>query len=396
MPATEIMNYFKSHNGIELRSRILSLCADVLGGNWVDLHPSHVSITNIRGGLTNLVYLIKRPKFSPVDNQSTTVLLRIQSQTNREKLLDELVIYTSLAENGLGPKLLGIFPGGRFEEFIPSKPVDHDEVTHPRICSLLARILPRFHSTAVPVSKRPKILEMMREWLTLFEDQGNSHVQLQLTSFDLHPSDFPSNVSTNDLAKEIDTVEEFLGTSSSPVVFCHNDLTSGNLLISSKPQKTSTLLTTEENSSNINANETSHLYLVDFEFSFYNYRGFDLANYFCASAITHNVTEFPHYKIDLNKLQIQPAMIDFCKDYVQEAKKLNVNIKSEFILLREIDQFTPVVHLFWAIFNLFCEKETLAKMDCGRYARDRLALYYHTRSALHNGKWQNEKLKNAL
>ncbi|KAE9417149.1 hypothetical protein Angca_009699, partial [Angiostrongylus cantonensis] len=295
------------------------------------------------------------------------------------------------SENGLGPKLLGVFPGGRFEEFIPSRPLEHDEVAHPRlplvselISSLLARILPRFHSTTVPIAKRPNILKLMREWLTLFEEQGNFHVQIQSTSFHLHTSDFPSTVSISDLAKEIDIIEEFLGTSPSPVVFCHNDLTSGNLLISSTPQKTTGPLATEEIS--LNTTGTLYLSLIDFEFSSYNYRGFDLANYFCASAIKHNVQEFPHYKIDLNKLENQPVKIEFCKEYVQEAKKLNIHIKSEFSLLWEIDYFTPVVHLFWAIFNLYCEKDTLAIMDCGIYARDRLALYYYTRSILYNGK----------
>ncbi|KIH53769.1 hypothetical protein ANCDUO_16090, partial [Ancylostoma duodenale] len=84
------------------------------------------------GGLTNLVYLVTRPKFTASDDQPATVLLRIQSQTDHEKLLNELVVFTSLAENGLGPKLLGIFPGGRFEEYIPSRHVEHHEVTDSR------------------------------------------------------------------------------------------------------------------------------------------------------------------------------------------------------------------------------------------------------------------------
>nr|CDJ93259.1 Choline ethanolamine kinase domain containing protein [Haemonchus contortus] len=129
---TEMMTYFKSHNELDLRSKILSLCGDVLGGKWVDLHPDNVSISSIPGGLTNLVYLVSRPKFSSSDDQPSTVLLRIQSQTDHEKLLNELVVFTSLAESGLGPKLLGIFPGGRFEEYIPSRPVDHHEVTDSR------------------------------------------------------------------------------------------------------------------------------------------------------------------------------------------------------------------------------------------------------------------------
>ncbi|RCN33289.1 hypothetical protein ANCCAN_20885 [Ancylostoma caninum] len=94
---TEMLNYFKSHDELDLRSKILSLCGDVLGGKWADLHPDHVIITHVRGGLTNLVYLVTRPKFTASDDQPATVLLRIQSQTDHEKLLNELVVFTSLA-----------------------------------------------------------------------------------------------------------------------------------------------------------------------------------------------------------------------------------------------------------------------------------------------------------
>ncbi|KJH49864.1 Choline/ethanolamine kinase [Dictyocaulus viviparus] len=377
----ENWTYFKSHDEFNLRNRIHSLCCDLLGGKWIDLHPNDISITN-RGGLTNLVYLVSRPRSTTFDDQPCSVVLRIQSQIDHEKLLTELVVFTSLAENGLGPKLLGVFPGGRLEEYISSRQVQHHEVTHPIIRSLLARVLPRFHASVVPISKRPNLLSLMREWLALYEEQGNSHVQMHSTSFRLHPIPFPPIVSVNDLVREIDIIEKFLDRASSPVVFCHNDLTSGNLLISLTSKSTSPSCTSEEISLNGGNKQSLSLNLVDFEFSAYNYRGFDLANYFCAAAIEHNVNEFPHYKIDMNKLQNRQIKIDFCKEYVREAQKLNIHIKSEFSLLREINEFTPIVHLFWAIFNLYCEKDTLAVMDCGAYARDRLALYYLTRNIL--------------
>ncbi|KAK6016541.1 hypothetical protein OSTOST_17974 [Ostertagia ostertagi] len=109
-----LQNYFKSHDELDLRSKILSLCSDVLGGKWADLHPDNVSISHVRGGLTNLVYLVSRPKFSSSDDQPSTVLLRIQSQTDHEKLLNELVVFTSLAESGSRPKLLEL--PERFED----------------------------------------------------------------------------------------------------------------------------------------------------------------------------------------------------------------------------------------------------------------------------------------
>lgn len=38
-----------------------------------------------------------------------------------------------LVFRGLGPKLLGVFPGGRFEQFIPSRPLTTKEIGLPRL-----------------------------------------------------------------------------------------------------------------------------------------------------------------------------------------------------------------------------------------------------------------------
>ncbi|KHJ77416.1 Choline/ethanolamine kinase, partial [Oesophagostomum dentatum] len=200
---------------------------------------------------------------------------------------------------------------------------------------------------------------MMREWLLLYEEQGNPPVQMKTSTFQLHPNTFPSTVSTAELAREIDFVEEFLASDPSPIVFCHNDLTSGNMLLSSEAKENVKPLYSEDILAKRKAGRKDKdvtLTLVDFEFSSYNYRGFDLANYFCAAAIEHNIREFPHYKIDLVKMQNRSVKLEFCKEYVKEARKLNIQIKSEYSLLREINQFAPIVHLFWAIFNLYCEK----------------------------------------
>lgn len=51
------------------------------------------------------------------------VLMRLYGQTHGENAIEniitESVIFTLLSERGLGPKLHGIFPGGRLEEYIP-------------------------------------------------------------------------------------------------------------------------------------------------------------------------------------------------------------------------------------------------------------------------------------
>lgn len=97
------------------------------------------------GGLSNFLYYVSLPtakKDATVINGSIatkrtrkdsyhnvleptpcSVLLRIYGQTHGEHALEtmltESVVFTLLSERQLGPKLHGIFPGGRIEQYIP-------------------------------------------------------------------------------------------------------------------------------------------------------------------------------------------------------------------------------------------------------------------------------------
>lgn len=60
---------------------------------------------------------------------------------------------------------------------------------------------------------------------------------------------------------------EFLTSINSPVVFCHNDLQEGNILLRLDAQ--------------MSQHTHPELVVIDFEFCSYNYRGFDIANHMC-------------------------------------------------------------------------------------------------------------------
>lgn len=72
---------------------------------------------------------------------------------------------------------------------------------------------------------------------------------------------------------------EFLPKTNSPVVFAHNDLQEGNILI--RPEYET---------------PDDKLALIDFEYCSYNYRGFDLANHFCEWSYNYNVENYPNFK----------------------------------------------------------------------------------------------------
>jgi hypothetical protein len=75
------------------------------------------------GGLSNFLYYCALPSGAkPNQGEPSNVLVRFYGQIHGEgaleALLTESVIFTLLSERKLGPKLHGIFPGGRLEEFI--------------------------------------------------------------------------------------------------------------------------------------------------------------------------------------------------------------------------------------------------------------------------------------
>ena len=96
----------------------------------------HPIIFLFRGGLSNQLYYCALPEnLKPRNAEPSEVLLRLfgkhlqqptsQSDESSEyfiaALVLENVIFTLLSERNLGPKLLGVFAGGRLEEFIKVK-----------------------------------------------------------------------------------------------------------------------------------------------------------------------------------------------------------------------------------------------------------------------------------
>lgn len=81
------------------------------------------------------------------------VLLRVYGQTHGERALESLitesVIFTLLSERGLGPKLHGIFPGGRIEEYIKARPLLRRELADKQLSMKIAQKMAAIHGMEV-------------------------------------------------------------------------------------------------------------------------------------------------------------------------------------------------------------------------------------------------------
>jgi len=122
------------------------------------------------GGLSNWLYNVELPEGAiPVRGEPRQVLLRLYGQVHGERALEglitESVIFTLLSERKLGPKLHGVFPGGRIEEYVPARPLLTKELADPTLSLLIAEKMGQIHTMQIPISKEPTwIWDTMNNW----------------------------------------------------------------------------------------------------------------------------------------------------------------------------------------------------------------------------------------
>ena len=156
-----------------------------------------------------------------------------------------------------------MFPGGRIEEFIESRTLSLPEwLTDATVNREIAVIAGKLHCLILPISKKPwdlveKVeseLQKFNQVKERFEKEGylSSPLAVALLQFDF--------------ASEIQFVKSVLAKLKQRVVFGTNDMNRSNFL---RLKDGKTGQDTKE----------CKIMAIDYEFSSYNYRGYDLGNY---------------------------------------------------------------------------------------------------------------------
>ncbi|KAI9814248.1 MAG: hypothetical protein M1827_003414 [Pycnora praestabilis] len=302
-----------------------------------------IDVERLSGALTNAVYVVSPPKDLPAatPGQSDTtdsliprkpppkLLLRIYGP-QVEHLIDresELQILRRLARKRIGPRLLGTFTNGRFEEFFHAR-------------TLTARDL-RIQETSKQIAKRMRelhdgieLLEQERDagpfvwqnWDKWVERSGQviSWVDKQILE-NTQSSNTPKRDAwkTNGLVcgvewsvfrQTVDRYRKWLderyGGSAAvrqQLVFAHNDTQYGNLL-RLEPSGESPLL--------LPANEHKRLVVIDFEYASANLPGLEFANHFTEWCYNYHDSE-RSYALNSNKYPTPEEQHRFIRSYVQ-------------------------------------------------------------------------------
>ncbi|KAF3836844.1 hypothetical protein F7725_004308, partial [Dissostichus mawsoni] len=253
----------------DTRSRAFSWCRDFLAGSWKTVEERDFQISIVIICSTCVVCLTMCP-LSQMNLASCSSYGAILQGV--DSLVLESVMFAILAERTLGPKLYGIFPQGRLEQYFPNTRMRTDQLPDPAISAEIATKVACFHEMSMPFNKEPS-------WLFGTIDKPPDEINITNTQTNviaftsliarrkillLWKSPLPPSFKMW-LSDTMSLLNALLAETKSPVVFCHNDVTEGNILILEDKDP----------------NTTDRLMLIDFEYSSYNYRGFDFGNHFC-------------------------------------------------------------------------------------------------------------------
>lgn len=174
----------------------------------------------------------------------------------------ETLVFYSLGHLGLGPKLHAVFPGGRIEEFIQSRTMTLTEwLKDPSINVKLGQITARLHMTKHPIKKTPwNVRRIVQRCLNRFKEQ-----QEHSPTEEWMLPEIESSINF-DFESQLTFIESILPKLNSKIVFSSNDSNRSNFLVRTKSDGSDV--------------DPLQVMQVDYEFACYNYRAFDIGNYF--------------------------------------------------------------------------------------------------------------------
>ena len=288
-----------------------------LPNEWSDVHPKDVTLTPFSGGFMNSLWIVDNNKKN--GSKFNRVILRHyggnlfkidqndgeNGSTTVKDRTEEILVFQALSGKGWGPKLLGVFPGGRIEEFIPSHTLTPREASHLDIIHDLAVSFARFHSLQLPISKN-QMKEIEHNHLNpLAKDLGSNEKileHLEDPKIKVYDIDWKRYLNM-DKKKEIRWIFNRIRQLPTPNVLCNFDTNFQNCLIRNHWR-----------------DHDTRTVLIDYEYSMHAPRGIDIGGHFFFRMID--------LKADGDKTSgcdfpFENERRLFAKSYLEEKKRLD-------------------------------------------------------------------------
>ncbi|KAI1329982.1 kinase-like protein [Xylariaceae sp. FL0255] len=293
-----------------------------------------ISVIRLSGAMTNAIYVVNPPdksKWRPnIGRKSPAKLLLRVYGPHVEHIIDrenELNVLRRLARKKIGPRLLGTFANGRFEQYLDAITLTAEDLRDPDTSKQIAKRMRELHDGIELLQEEkdggPNVLKNWDSWvdrvsqtMTYLDEQFligkpgpfNTVADAWKEHGFVCGTDWPTFMAM--VYKYRQYILERYGNSKvvrDHLIFSHNDTQYGNILRVRPEDKKSPLLQPHY--------EHKQLVVIDFEYSGPNVRGLEFANHFTEWCYNYH-DETADYVCDHRRYPTPEEQYRFVKAYV--------------------------------------------------------------------------------
>ena len=309
---------------------------------------NEITVQRLSGALTNAVYVVSPPMDLPPredGNRSVPafqkpppkLLLRIYGP-QADHLIDrqaELAILRRLARKSIGPRLLGTFANGRFEEFFYAKTLTAEDLRNSGTSRQIAKRMRELHDGIELLDQeRDDGAFVWRNWDKWVQRVGQVVSWLDCEVMKLKPGANPTGpegwkrrgficgVPWKQFRDMVEKYRYWLEGQyggreriRQQLVFAHNDTQYGNIL---------RLMPTGESPLLLPANTHKQLVVIDFEYASANLAGLEFANHFTEWSYNYHDAWKP-YAFHPKRYPTPEEQDRFIRAYVRHRPQFNVS-----------------------------------------------------------------------
>ena len=233
-----------------------------------------------------------------------------------------------MSEKGLGGKLYATFENGLAYEFVAGETLSVETCRKPEIYRSVAATVARMHRTASEgcETAEPCLWTKLNQFNELSPDEFDDP--------DMNRRYKEKLFSKEQRKAEIEEMRGILSKLNSPIVFCHNDLLLGNIVV--RPN--------------------SQIYFIDLEYGDFNYQAFDIADHFCEFAGVDALNlDYAKYYPD------KEFQLAWLRAYLEEFKLGEVSDEEVENLYKAVNKFALTVRLVWGTWAVL--QASISKLD---------------------------------
>jgi len=319
----------------QIRAVITNLVED-----WKDVDQDALEIKVVSGGMTNFLYKASLRDTSPTKVKQ--VLIRIYG-TKTELIIDrqrELENIKRLYPKGFGPKLYGVFENGYIYEYYEGRCLTPEELHSCAWNERLGNQLALWHTQEPAGEHNSGVWDTIDDWLSLVPESYGPEKDIK----------FKQHLGKEKIAKELADLKEALLKVDSPVIFAHNDLLAGNIIV-------------DESAGTIK--------FIDFEYADSNYRGFDIANHF---------NEWAGFEADYTRYPEKEQQYQFYRTYLSQYLGKAPTEQELHSLYVEVNKFALLSHFYWGTWALVQAAISTIDFDFLDYGILRFNEYFRRKS----------------